>query len=296
LATLHWAVLIVSVVVSVSVPCDTCTGVHRWCSVACHERTDVRNGSSGVGRDQTPVRLDTERVFVLSLMFEQVFVTRLRGFLSQGPGRIIAMTAVAFAQQQFSFPSETHPRPQPVVSLVRSIPSDAHRDQPTPKPARSTRPQTSVTVLPVPARQATGQRAQVGSLARLHAGVGVRPITRRSIDVGVAGAPLAARPVWLVRLALVALVSVLAVAGLLLSAGTSGQGPVSGPAATVAVPAATDGSAAVHVVQPGDTLWSIAAAVAPGSDPRPIVDELARRSGGAGLQPGQRIAIEGLGR
>jgi LysM repeat protein len=274
--------------------------VHRWCSVACHGRTDVRNGSSDIGRDQTPVRLDTERVFVLSLVFEQVFATRLRGFLSQGPGRIIAMTAVAFAQQQFSFPSETHQRPQPVVSLVRSIPTDAHRDQPTAQPARSARPQTSVTVLPVPARQAARQRAQVGSVASLHAGMGVRPIARRPVDVsfdlGVVGASLATRPVWLVRLALVALVSVLAVAGLLLSTGTSGQGSVSGPAAPVAVPAATDAPAAVHVVQPGDTLWSIAAAVAPGSDPRPIVDELARRSGGAGLQPGQRIAIEGLGR
>lgn len=206
------------------------------------------------------------------------------------------MTAVAFAQQQFSFPPEIHPRPQPVVSLVRSIPSDGHPDQPNAQPARAARPQTLVTVLPVPARQAAGQRGQVSSAAPLRAGGSVRPIPRRSAGVGVAGAPLATSPMWLVRLALVALVSVLAVAGLAMSTGTSGQGSVSGPAASVAVPAAADGSVAVHVVQPGDTLWSIAAAVAPGSDPRPIVDELARRSGGAGLQPGQRIAVEGLGR
>lgn len=68
--------------------------------------------------------------------------------------------------------------------------------------------------------------------------------------------------------------------------------PAPGPAevpAAVAVP-----PAGVWVVQPGDSLWSIAAAVAPGADLRPIVDELASRAGGDGLQPGQRISLDGL--
>ena len=57
-------------------------------------------------------------------------------------------------------------------------------------------------------------------------------------------------------------------------------------------------AAAVHVVQPGDTLWSIATEVvgAPEAEVRRVVDELASRSGGANLEVGQQIALDGLGR
>ena len=48
----------------------------------------------------------------------------------------------------------------------------------------------------------------------------------------------------------------------------------------------------VHVVQPGDTLWDIARAVSPGSDPRARVHELAESAGGAALEPGQRVVID----
>jgi LysM domain len=41
------------------------------------------------------------------------------------------------------------------------------------------------------------------------------------------------------------------------------------------------------VVQPGDTLWSIAKRLVPGEDPRPIVDELASAHGSGPLLPGQ---------
>jgi nucleoid-associated protein YgaU len=54
------------------------------------------------------------------------------------------------------------------------------------------------------------------------------------------------------------------------------------------------GSARTHVVRPGDTLWAIARKIKPEGDPRPIVDELARRTGGRPLQPGQRIALDAL--
>jgi hypothetical protein len=50
----------------------------------------------------------------------------------------------------------------------------------------------------------------------------------------------------------------------------------------------------VYVVEPGDTLWSIAGRIAPGEDPRPIVDELADRAGGSVLRPGQRLSLAGL--
>lgn len=48
------------------------------------------------------------------------------------------------------------------------------------------------------------------------------------------------------------------------------------------------------VVQPGDTLWSIAAELRPEGDVRPLVDELARRSGGSALEVGQRLDVGGL--
>lgn len=49
-----------------------------------------------------------------------------------------------------------------------------------------------------------------------------------------------------------------------------------------------------YVVEPGDTLWSIAVRIAPGQDPRPIVHRLAERSGGTALRPGQRLSLAGI--
>ena len=43
------------------------------------------------------------------------------------------------------------------------------------------------------------------------------------------------------------------------------------------------------VVQSGDTLWSIAQRVAPGSDPRPVVDSLAAAHGSSDLRTGDVI-------
>jgi LysM repeat protein len=48
----------------------------------------------------------------------------------------------------------------------------------------------------------------------------------------------------------------------------------------------------VYVVQPGDTLWDIARALAPSKDPRAVVHELSGTVGGAALEPGQRIVID----
>jgi hypothetical protein len=44
-------------------------------------------------------------------------------------------------------------------------------------------------------------------------------------------------------------------------------------------------------VQPGDTLWSIAAQVAPDADRREVVGQLADAAGGSELVPGQRIEL-----
>jgi LysM repeat protein len=50
--------------------------------------------------------------------------------------------------------------------------------------------------------------------------------------------------------------------------------------------------APAHVVQPGDTLWSVADALTPpGRDVRITVDRLERTHGSAALQVGQRLAL-----
>jgi LysM domain len=47
-----------------------------------------------------------------------------------------------------------------------------------------------------------------------------------------------------------------------------------------------------YVVEPGDTLWSIARRVAPGRDPRPVVDALIRDNDvRGGLKAGQELSI-----
>jgi hypothetical protein len=46
-----------------------------------------------------------------------------------------------------------------------------------------------------------------------------------------------------------------------------------------------------YVVQPGDTLWSIAERMAPGDDPRHVVAELNELVGGVELDVGDRIPV-----
>ena len=49
--------------------------------------------------------------------------------------------------------------------------------------------------------------------------------------------------------------------------------------------------AAVYVVQPGDTVWSIARELAPGGDVRGMVDRIVGLNGGAALQVGQHLRL-----
>ena len=46
-----------------------------------------------------------------------------------------------------------------------------------------------------------------------------------------------------------------------------------------------------YVVQPGDTLWSIAKSLQPGNDPRALVHRLTRQAGGTVLTIGQRLDL-----
>jgi len=48
---------------------------------------------------------------------------------------------------------------------------------------------------------------------------------------------------------------------------------------------------ATYVVQPGDTLWTIARSLQPEGDIRPLVDDLAATRHGRPLQPGERIEL-----
>jgi hypothetical protein len=48
---------------------------------------------------------------------------------------------------------------------------------------------------------------------------------------------------------------------------------------------------AVYIVQPGDSLWSIAERLDPGSDPRPDVAILARQVGGDTVVAGERLML-----
>jgi Tfp pilus assembly protein FimV len=99
----------------------------------------------------------------------------------------------------------------------------------------------------------------------------------------------------------VALCVVLA-AGLLLSAGRRNSSEVHlapADAPIVRQPAAYGASGqsvparAVYVVQPGDTIWSIAHELDPSGDTRAMVDRIVALNGGAALEPGQRLRLAG---
>lgn len=62
------------------------------------------------------------------------------------------------------------------------------------------------------------------------------------------------------------------------------------PATPTAGAAATHGGT-VYVVQPGDTLWSIASRIDGGGNPRPVAEALAARLGTTTVVPGQRIVL-----
>jgi nucleoid-associated protein YgaU len=105
-------------------------------------------------------------------------------------------------------------------------------------------------------------------------------------EVGIAAGQFEARPVRLTRRGVLALTRGLALAGglLLLTAHLSAGSPAARPAV---VPGA------VVTVQPGDTLWSIAGQVAPGRDPRRVVEQIRRSNhlDTVSLTPGQTLKV-----
>ncbi len=151
-------------------------------------------------------------------------------------------------------------------------------DEPARGPARAPGP-------PVPSRRrATHTRPRRVDLAR------VEPLPPRSVPRALPDRPTRIRRRRLVALLMaVALMGGIATAGrALLGAATSVEPTSPQP---IDAPALSPTAGQTYVVKPGDTLWSIAAAIAPDSDPRPVVDVLRDINGGPDLQVGERLII-----
>ena len=73
-------------------------------------------------------------------------------------------------------------------------------------------------------------------------------------------------------------------------AGGPRGGPQPAPGAVSAPALAPTGRA--YVVQPGDTLWTIARRLKPDGDIRAMVDRLVARNGSAVLRPGQTVRLD----
>ena len=73
-------------------------------------------------------------------------------------------------------------------------------------------------------------------------------------------------------------------------ASAAGSGPASASQSVVLPAGVAD---RFYIVEAGDSLWSIARALAPFRDVRAYVDELEALNGGTSLQPGQRLVLPG---
>ena len=146
-------------------------------------------------------------------------------------------------------------------------------------------------VVIAPADRSAPRRAPDPFVGRLST-----PSPRPAIPGAAAAGRLDQAVYWrrrvLVLAAAVAVVGILAFAATGVVRGVASSAPAVDPARSTASSAA--GLPPVYVVEPGDTLWSIAERLAPGEDPRPIVHRLARQAGGASLRPGQRLTLEGI--
>jgi nucleoid-associated protein YgaU len=98
--------------------------------------------------------------------------------------------------------------------------------------------------------------------------------------------------------AAVVLAVALAIAGVRVGAwvltaagGVDGAGAAPAAGTAPAVARAIPIGQRLVVVQPGDTMWSIARRVDPTGDPRATVDRLIEANGTVALQPGQRLVL-----
>jgi len=93
-----------------------------------------------------------------------------------------------------------------------------------------------------------------------------------------------------INLILAALLGVAIVAAFV---GFGGDAAANGPLQPASAQSSVVDTIEIYVVQPGDTLWSIATEVSvDGEDIRPLVDHLKAVAGGSSLDVGQRIVID----
>ena len=119
--------------------------------------------------------------------------------------------------------------------------------------------------------------------------LGTRPVGTGSVGAGSVGVRVAGPGTYRRRRILVAALLVLLLSALPLLGGELIGWVTGTPGATLVE---ASGQPVIYVVQPGDTLWSIAERVnPPGRDLRYTVDRLSEVTGGSLLHPGQRIVI-----
>ena len=142
----------------------------------------------------------------------------------------------------------------------------------------------SITTRPHDRRQPTtapGRRPSVATGRALGSEMPVRYVDRRV----AAHRPVSRATYWCRR----AFVAVLVV-GLVLVMAQAGAA-LGGPSLATPGRSTTSSASVVRhtVVRPGDSLWSVASRLAPGSDPRPVVDALSQARDGAPLVPGETV-------
>ena len=133
------------------------------------------------------------------------------------------------------------------------------------------------TISPIP--PTVGQRGR---------NIGPGPADRRPARIHPGATPSARAMYRRRRLTLAVILAVL-VAPLWMVVGPAAASP---PAPGNPAPVVVDSApVTVHVVAPGDTLWSIARRNSPEGDVRRAVDELARINGGTDLRVGDHLVI-----
>lgn len=129
----------------------------------------------------------------------------------------------------------------------------------------------------------------------------VGPHAARVYDLPLYAGPRRTEPAVFVRRQVVALLLAAIVLGALsfglrsavgaltAAPASGGEGVAASIAPAAGVAAATE--VATYVVQPGDTLWSIARALQPTGDPGALVQALAKANGGSALDAGDVLVI-----
>jgi hypothetical protein len=109
---------------------------------------------------------------------------------------------------------------------------------------------------------------------------------------GGAGGPGPTRATFLRRRAVAFVLMVTCVVAVTVGAQTALRSLVASPGGGASAASGVTQSTGDYLVQPGDTLWSVAAGLTPaGSDVRATVDRLAELNGGPVLTVGQRLAL-----